>query len=277
MKVVYILFLSIQIFINSDGYLMPRYKKLNQLNYQVNMISNKNNFINKYYSSNSLILYEKSIDNEINFDKSYDSILNISKLYSRSSWISWWIQIILSVISGVILTFANTVRQSDSRNIAYLWGSGFAFSSIGVLLAFINSLWTWNITLLTRRIVFKKIQGKNAIASLKKYSRISVAISLLGMLFSLIGAEQIVGTLASKILSSSGFSPVFTANVSPFQAVDIFLVQANTNALVSHFASLTCYILLQTQLPNMINSVITSKDMITKKDVDDSTMNIEVK
>ena len=211
------------------------------------------------------ILHEKAMGNEVVvFDSSFDSVMNLSRLYNRSSWISWWIQIVLSVISGVILTFANTVRQSSSKNIAVLWSSGFAFSSVGVLLAFLNALWTWNVTILTRRIFTKKLFGRSAVLSLKKYSRISVAMSLIGMLFSLIGAEQIVGTLASKILSSPGlaFSPLLTtgtATTSPFQAVDIFLVQANTNALVAHFASLVCYIILQTQLPALPNGTLDSR------------------
>jgi len=210
------------------------------------------------------ILHDKAVGNEVVFDSSFDSVMNLSRLFSRSSWISWWIQIVLSVISGVILTFANTVRQSSSKNIAFLWSSGFAFSSVGVLLAFLNALWTWNVTILTRRISLRKLVGRNALLSLRRYSRISVATSLIGMLFSLIGAEQIVGTLASKILTSPGlsFSPLLTtgtATTSPFQAVDIFLVQANSNALVAHFASLVCYIILQTQLPALPSVTLDSR------------------
>lgn len=226
---------------------------------------------------NSIILHDKAAGKDVVvFDSSFDSVMNLSRLYNRSSWISWWIQIVLSVISGVILTFANTVRQSSSKNIAFLWSSGFAFSSVGVLLAFLNALWTWNVTILTRRISLKKLVGRSAVLSLKKYSRISVAMSLVGMLFSLIGAEQIVGTLASKILSSPGlaFSPLLTtgtATTSPFQAVDIFLVQANTNALVAHFVSLVCYIILQTQLPALPNVTLDSRSEKPSKAGDNRT------
>ncbi len=222
------------------------------------------------------ILHEKAAGKDVVvFDSSFESVMNLSRLYNRSSWISWWIQIVLSVISGVILTFANTVRQSSSKNIAFLWSSGFAFSSVGVLLAFLNALWTWNVTILTRRISLKKLVGRSAVLSLKKYSRISVAMSLFGMFFSLIGAEQIVGTLASKILSSPGlaFSPLLTgtATTSPFQAVDIFLVQANTNALVAHFVSLVCYIILQTQLPALPNVTLDSRSGKSSKAGDNRT------
>lgn len=104
----------------------------------------------------------------------------------------------------------------------------------------------------------------------------SVILSLMGMLFSLLGAEQVsnlilmiqcgifpmrqyvqvVGTLATKALST-GFQtlpPVFVGGAlssmpSPLQALDIFLVQANTNALIAHYAPLVSSIWLQSQYP----------------------------
>lgn len=179
-----------------------------------------------------------------------NSIQNISRLFLRCSWISWWFQIILSVISSTILTFANTVRQSNSLN--SLWMSGFSLSTIGVVISLLNAMWTWNITRVARRIQTKKIVYENAIPNLRYYAKTSVIISLIGMLVTLLGAEQIVGNLASKVLSAQALIPsvnyAMTAQNS-LQALDIFLVQANTNTLLSHFSPLSCYIWLQTQIP----------------------------
>ncbi len=148
------------------------------------------------------------------------------RLYQRVSVLSWWGQIILSVVSGTILTFANTVRTSSSVS---LWGSGFAFSGIGVILAFMNSFWTWNTTRMAKRASKGKIKSENILPTLRKYSKVSVTLSLVGMLVSLLGAEQIVGTLASKVLSNQGYVPVMnavTATNPQIQALDIFLVSA---------------------------------------------------
>lgn len=177
---------------------------------------------------------------------------SIVSTFYRGSWFSWWVQIILSVVSGITLTFA---KQQAQRGFS-LWSSGFAFSALGVLTAYINAFWTWNITRLCVRINSGKVEPDKVKVSLRKYAKISVGISLVGMFFSLLGAEQIVGTLASKILSAqsvSGFIPINPAAVSnlasnTFQPLDIFLVQANTNILVSHFAPLLCFILLQLQV-----------------------------
>jgi Protein of unknown function (DUF3611) len=168
----------------------------------------------------------------------------------RCSWVSWWIQIVLSVISGVILTFANTVRRGG--NSFSFWSSGFAMSSIGVLISFINCAWTWNITRLTRRVTYKTIENIKIIPTFRKYFRISVMLSLTGMFISLLGAEQIVGVLASKVLNAQGFGNTLLTSVNSqnsLQALDIFLVQANTNVLVAHFAPLLVFIFSQTLLP----------------------------
>jgi len=68
------------------------------------------------------------------------------------------------------------------------------------------------------------------------------------MLITLLGAEQIIGTLAAKVLSMQGLVPLGqagTTSVAPtLQPLDILIVQANTNTLLSHFISLVCSLYL---------------------------------
>ena len=123
----------------------------------------------------------------------------LSRSYARLSIFSWWCQVILSVVSGVILTFAQSVRKSTPGTPVSLLSSGFALSSAGVGIAFINALWTWTITRAARRAFMGKMDSAKIVPTLRRYSRISINISLLGMFASLLGAEQIVGTLASKV------------------------------------------------------------------------------
>lgn len=221
-----------------------------------------NNVVNKGLPiSSSKILKSIPFTSSLQLTATSSSSLDVSKeskLYQpfnktvlRVSWISWWTQIILSVISGVILTFANTVRQAGSNGVTLsLWASGFAFSAVGVILAFLNAFSTWNITRLVRRIRRGKIIENKIIEAYRKYFRMSVTLSFIGTLITLIGAEQIVGTLASKVLSNQGLQSVL-GGINPqnvLQAVDIFLVQANTNTIVSHFAPLLSYVWLLDQL-----------------------------
>ena len=74
------------------------------------------------------------------------------------------------------------------------------------------------------------------------------------MLVTLIGAEQIVGLLAAKVLTIQGLSPFqapFGAGLGgaglgaqSVQPLDVLIVQANTNTLLSHFVSLVCCLIL---------------------------------
>ena len=96
-----------------------------------------------------------------------------------------WFQIVLSIISAVILTFANTVRRGGSTQ--SLWASGFSFSAIGVVIAFVNCFWTFTSTRLSRRITANKVEIKKIFPTLKRYCRTSVILSLVGLFISLIG------------------------------------------------------------------------------------------
>ena len=151
-------------------------------------------------------------DGKSNTESATQSVGNINQLFSRCFWISWWelqnlwqkknfsltvsswtypkrffrwFQITLSIISAVILTFANTVRRAGSSQ--SLWTSGFSFSAIGVLIAFINCFWTFSSTRLTRRISLKKVEPKKIFGTLRSYAKTTVIISLIGLLVSLIG------------------------------------------------------------------------------------------
>jgi hypothetical protein len=79
--------------------------------------------------------------------------------------------------------------------------------------------------------------------------RIGILINLVGMGLTLLGAEQIVGGLAIKVLTQqqtaiSPFSPQLGALVQTVEPLDILVVQANTNTLFSHFCSLTSLLYL---------------------------------
>lgn len=237
------------------------------------LISNQRIFIT---SSNAINISMKSTTGTLTVKPSLKSIDNLNKLYIRSSWISWWIQIILTVVSGVILTFANTVRSITT--IRELWFSGFSFSTVGVCISFFSSFLTWNFTRLGRRIQTQKINEENVIPTFRKYTQLSIFTSLIGMLVTLLASEQIAGNLATKVLSNQAFLPSLSYAVAPgsnLQALDIFLVQANTNTLLAHYVPMLFYSFLQTQIPevsfNTTRSVV--DDLIEKpleKDGDES-------
>ena len=73
-------------------------------------------------------------------------------------------------------------------------------------------------------------------------------MNLIGMFLTLLGAEQTVGVLAIKVLTARPwnnpgvpFMPGFEGSLQP---LDILVVQANTNSLLSHFFSLVSLLYL---------------------------------
>jgi len=119
----------------------------------------------------------------------------------------------------------------------------------------LSILWTWGTTRLSRRLLKNQKNNKKKNGGAKGgYTRLDVAtrirrvvnigttLNILGMTVTLLGAEQIVGTLAAKALSGGIGNPL-AAGVGAIasqtlQPLDILVVQANTNTLLSHFVSL---------------------------------------
>jgi uncharacterized membrane protein len=67
-----------------------------------------------------------------------------------------------------------------------------------------------------------------------------VLINLLGMGSTLLGLQATVGVLVAKALTSSStpYLQGAPAGFSPVLALDVFLVQASANAILSHFLGL---------------------------------------
>ena len=63
-------------------------------------------------------------------------------------WTSWWTQTILSVVSGVLLLFANSVMQRPSP--ALVGGLVLALAGLGT--AFCSIFWTWGFTRVSVRL-----------------------------------------------------------------------------------------------------------------------------
>ena len=70
-------------------------------------------------------------------------------------------------------------------------------------------------------------------------------LNLIGLGVSLIGAQYIVGTLVAKAMQSvvvgNGVGSLASQTLQP---LDVLVVQANTNVLMSHFVSLGCLLWL---------------------------------
>ena len=110
--------------------------------------------------------------------------------------------------------------------------------------------WTWGGgARLSRRLLRRPTSQIKTANMLRRAIRVGVSLNLVGMLTTLLGAEQTVGVLAIKVLTArpwntGGGIPMMAATLDGLQPLDILVVQANTNLLFSHFCSLVSLLYL---------------------------------
>ena len=151
-----------------------------------------------------------------------------------TGWLSWWAQAILSTVSGVLLLFANSVSTGASA--FAIVGRAFALGGLGCSIG--SALWTFKYSRLASKLGAKPETSNGEAASMARgIVDFGTMLNMLGMLLCLVGAEAIVGTLAAKALTTSQ-AAVLGVAASPVQALDLLIVQANTNIIFSHFLAL---------------------------------------
>lgn len=175
-------------------------------------------------------------------------IVETSRALQRTSWFSWWSQVILTTISSVILIFARNVVGGGRSNRAMMGPvPSFILSGAGVIVSAASIIWTWgNGSRLSRRMIRKPTTYIQAATLLRRAIRIGVTLNCFGLLLNLIAAEEIVGALAIKVLTRPNFATqaALMGTVEGLQPLDILIVQANTNSLLSHFCSLVSLLYL---------------------------------
>ncbi|KOO29683.1 copper uptake transmembrane transporter [Chrysochromulina tobinii] len=151
-------------------------------------------------------------------------------------WVSWWSQAILSTISAVLLLFANTVTVRPTA----LTILGRALTLGGLVAAIASTLWTVAYGRLARRLGrATPPTAEDAAERAANIATVGTWLNIVGMVLCLLGAEAIVGTLAAKALQSTSGTAITGSFIpSPVQALDLLIVQANTNTLLAHFISL---------------------------------------
>jgi hypothetical protein len=153
-------------------------------------------------------------------------------------------QLILTTVSSVTLLFArNVLARSATTASAMNALPNFVLAGSGIAVSFGSIFWTWATRRLAGRLVKKRTTRVQAAIMLRKDISVGITLNLVGMLFTILGAQQIIGTLAIKVLTTSR-TLALAESSSLLQPLDILVVQANTNTLFSHFCSLVALLYL---------------------------------
>lgn len=179
-----------------------------------------------------------------NVDKAVE--IRAARAIWRIGWLSWWIQLVLTSVSVVILLFSFAFPGITVNSAAS--APGLILSALAALFALLSLIWTYLYT----RISLRLCDVEDANPVLRRFSaslRVGSVLGFVGIGLAVLATQATVGTLLARLFTA-GAAPVTTGGalvVSPgtVQAVDILIVQATANAMTSLFASVLGTVWLQ--------------------------------
>lgn len=178
-------------------------------------------------------------------------VYRASTSLTASTWLSWWSQVILTVISAVTFIFARNVMEASSMPFI---GVGtvapkFVLPGLSTVLSTMSIIWTWGGKRLAKRFLRRtNTTPVEAANLLRRVIKVGATINLTGLFTSVLGAQFIIGSLVAKSMQNViGFGAGISGGMvsaQTLQPLDLLVVQANTNMLTSHFISLACLLWL---------------------------------
>jgi hypothetical protein len=158
-------------------------------------------------------------------------------------WISFWVQIILAVVSSLVLIFSSLVLSFQTRADQLEQsnpgtGVGLLFAIAGLLALFAGAYWAFRYTQLSRKLRAMDAKLRPKPSDVIQALRVGLIINLVGMLLTLLGGEALIGALVAKALSQPQGGAFLERITQAIQPLDIWIVQANTNTSLAHFVGI---------------------------------------
>lgn len=160
---------------------------------------------------------------------------------SRVGWISFWTQLSLSVVSAGILLFSVAFTSVNGP------GATLYLTLFGIAASFLSTFRAYGLTRLAKQLRTYAVRGPQGSGGRIRKADVrarmwrSAGINLGGIAATLLGLQATVGLLVAKTLTNATANPFLSGgsgSYNPVLALDVFLVQASTNTLLAHFASL---------------------------------------
>jgi len=167
------------------------------------------------------------------------AIRQIAGNFRLAGWISFWLQLVLGVISIVVLLlFIVFSRTSTPNNNSGNPGTNFGvFLAIcGIVSLAVGVYMAFRYVTIGRQLLSSNPNLRPRKAEAVPVLRIGLMVNLAGMLLTILGAWAIVGSLAARSISQ-----VQTPYADPnrlISSLDILAVQANINTIAGHFAGI---------------------------------------
>ncbi|XP_024538092.1 protein TIC 21, chloroplastic-like [Selaginella moellendorffii] len=156
------------------------------------------------------------------------------RYFKRLGNLGFWSQLACIVVSAGITAFSVLITGNATSP------TTFYLTVAGIAAGFVSVFWSFGFIRLGTKL--QSVDPEQAPPRIEVVENIKngVGINLLGMGATILGMQATVGVLVAKALTSSA-APVLqrpSPSYSPVLALDVFLVQASANALLSHFLGL---------------------------------------
>ncbi|MCD7472510.1 hypothetical protein HAX54_013768 [Datura stramonium] len=160
---------------------------------------------------------------------------NTARYFKRLGTLGFWGQLVCTLVAAVILSFSIVITGKITSPFTFYSTAG------GIAAAFISVFWSFGYLRLSEKLRKTANEPSKAPprADVVKSLKNGIVVNLLGMGAAVLGMQATVGLLVAKALTTST-NPYqgFTPGSSPVLALDVFLVQASANTIVSHFLGL---------------------------------------
>lgn len=180
---------------------------------------------------------------------------SVGRTFSSYGYFSFWTQLILTAIAACILVFSVGFSSFGQRQEG---AAALYITAIGLAMAFVSTFWAFGygrVGRVLKRAAAPPEGGGKPVKPPNRQSvmqrlKFGIMINMVGFFFTLTGLQATVGLLVAKTLTTVAANP-FLAGASPsfnpVMALDVFLVQATTNVLLSHFAGMAFTLFLLRQ------------------------------
>ncbi len=146
---------------------------------------------------------------------------------------SFWIQLLLGIVSGIALLFAMFSRNmTEPTNNAGI-GFGIFLAVVGILLLCFRIFWDFRYRLLGRRLQAANPQFHPSKQDIIQTLRIGLNTSLVGLLIAFLASEETVAVVLAKTLSQPQGIATYTPD-AVIRSLDIFVTLANVNMIGAH-------------------------------------------
>ncbi|WP_017654763.1 DUF3611 family protein [Fortiea contorta] len=163
----------------------------------------------------------------------------IGQTFRLIGWISFWIQLVLGVVSGVILLlYAISSQRPGSPGNNPGAGFGIFLAICGLIALGVGIYIAFRYARLGNQLLSANINNRPRKSETVQVLRLGVLVDLVGILLTLFGAQAIVGTLAARAITQTQFFFSPQGNQPFISGLDMFVVQANINTIMAHFAGL---------------------------------------